>query len=160
MLLSFFRRLIAQFRATAGWTPELALRRFSRQQTRLQRDFFQRAASAGKPRGLRWTRCDWLPQRQLMRERSSGLLTLLVGINIQFEAIEGGDMEGVDALGMVRDACAVFHYQRGRWGTGGRALFNMHPENAAERLGDSYEVVHLTQPPAPADSHSKNTRFG
>jgi len=141
MLLSMFRRLLARIGAAAGWTPELAVRRFSRRQALLQKDFFQRAAAAGKPRGLRWTRCDWLPQRQLLRERSSGLLTLLVGINVYFEAIEGGDMEDVEAVGTVRDACAVFHYQNGRWGTGGRALFNMHPAAAADLLADSFEPV-------------------
>ena len=33
-------------------------------------------------------------------------------------------MEDVAAVGNIRDAAAVFHYQNGNWGTGGRALFN------------------------------------
>jgi hypothetical protein len=103
--------------------------------------FLERASGTGKPRGLRWVGCDWLGIQRLMCERASGQLMLLAGINIRFEAVEGGDMEGVEAVGMVRDGCAVFHYHKGRWGTGGRVLFNMHPDAAVLRLADSYSPV-------------------
>ena len=71
----------------------------------------------------------------------TGLLTAFVAVNISFEAIAGGDMEDVEAVNTVRDAAAVFHYQRGRWGTGGRALFNMNPHDAIQRLEGQYEPV-------------------
>lgn len=126
-----------------GDTPELALRRFQLHSEQLQDAFYQRAANSGKPRGLRWVQCDWLPEQKLVRETSTGLLTLLVAVNISFEAVEGGDMEDVAAVGDIRDASAVFHYKDGRWGTGGRALFNMPPSVAAARLVDSFEPVQL-----------------
>ncbi len=138
-LRSFIRTFVSAF----GDTPELALRRFQLHSEQLQDAFYQRAANSGKPRGLRWVQCDWLPEQKLVRETSTGLLTLLVAVNISFEAVEGGDMEDVAAVGDIRDASAVFHYKDGRWGTGGRALFNMPPSVAAARLVDSFEPVQL-----------------
>ncbi len=132
------QRWLTKLKSVSTDSPELALKRFTAQRQRLTSDFMARASSAGKPRGLRWVRCEWLDEQLLLREKSTGLLTLLVGINVHFEAIEGGDMEDVAAVGTVRDACAVFHYHRGRWGTGGRALFNMNPETAAVKLKDSF----------------------
>jgi len=113
--------------------------RFQREQ--LEARFFDMAASLGKPRGLRWVECEWLPPVTFARDLTSGLLTAFVSVQIRFEAIEGGDMEDVDAVGMVRDASALFHFSQGRWGTGGRALFNMSPRDALERLDGQFEPV-------------------
>jgi len=113
--------------------------RFQREQ--LESRFFDMAASRGKPRGLRWVECEWLPPVTFARDLTSGLLTAFVSVQIRFEAIEGSDMEDVEAVGMVRDAAAVFHFGQGRWGTGGRALFNMSPRDALERLDDQFEPV-------------------
>ena len=95
----------------------------------------------GKPRDLRWVECDWQDSVTFARERRSGLLTAFVAVNIRFEAVEGGDMEGIEAVGNIRDAAAVFHYERGRWGTGGRALFNMNANDALIRLESQFEPV-------------------
>lgn len=125
--------------STGQDTPEHAMRRFQRKRAALQQEFLGRAAQSGRPRGLRWAECQWQDTQQLLRERSTGTLTLLIGINVQFEAIEGGDMEDVAAVSMIRDACAVFFYSAGVWRTDGRTLFNMNPESAAVRLIESYE---------------------
>jgi hypothetical protein len=69
-----------------------------------------------------------------------------VAVNISFEAIEGGDMEDVAAVSNIRDAAAVFHYQKGNWGTGGRALFNMNPNDALDRLQGQFEPLHTGVP--------------
>lgn len=114
---------------------------FRRQREVLEAKFFDLAAASGKPRGLRWVDCDWLESVTFARDRQTGLLTAFVAVNIGFEAIEGGDMEDVAAVGNIRDAAAVFHYQKGRWGTGGRALFNMNPEDAIERLQSQFEPL-------------------
>ena len=71
----------------------------------------------------------------------SGLLTALVSIELHFEAIAGGDMEDVAAVGTVRDACALFHYQYGQWGTGGKALFNMNAGDAVAKLPGQFVAV-------------------
>ena len=122
---------------------ERALVEFKRRREMLEAKFFDLAASQGKPRGLRWVDCDWLDGVTFCRKRDSGLLTAFVAVNIQFEAIEGGDMEDVAAVGNIRDASAVFHYERGRWGTGGRALFNMNPEDALLRLQEQFVSINV-----------------
>ena len=42
------------------------------------------------------------------RHRRSGELSAFVSVTIGFEAIEGGDMEDVEAVGNLRAATAVF----------------------------------------------------
>jgi hypothetical protein len=60
-------------------------------------------------------------------------------VNISFEAVEGGDMEHVAAVSLIRDACAVFQLTPAGWQSTGRALFNMNPSEAQEKLAASYE---------------------
>ena len=134
-MLTFLKRLFA------GNSPATLLRQFEEQRQQLRDDFFQRAASSGKPRGLRWKNCDWLDTQVVVHDEESSLMTVFCGINLSFEAIEGGDMEDVDAVSMIRDATAVFHGQAGRWGTGGRVLFNMTPEDAARMLAKDQTVI-------------------
>jgi hypothetical protein len=126
---------------------------FRLQREQLEARFFDLACHIGKPRGLRWVDCDWFSDVTFARDRETGLLTAFVAVNIRFEAIEGGDMEDVAAVSTIRDAAAVFHYNNGRWGTGGRALFNMNPADAVERLSHQFEPVADATPPPP--KHSK-----
>ena len=120
--------------------------RWRRQEQALRSVFFERAAAAGKPKGLRWTACDWTGELRFARDRSTGQLTALAGTVVRFEPIAGGDMEDVEAAALPRDAAAVFHYRRGRWGTGGRALFNMTPGEAVGRLRDQFDPVDVSVP--------------
>ena len=128
-----------------GWLQrreeDTARERFRLQREQLEARFFDLASRIGKPRGLRWLDCDWLPDVCFARDTESGLLTAFVAVNISFEAIEGGDMEDVDAVDTVRDAAAVFHFSDGQWGTGGRALFNMNPQDAVARLAGQYSPL-------------------
>ncbi|MBL8818026.1 MAG: hypothetical protein JNL58_18515 [Planctomyces sp.] len=142
-IFSSFNSFVQRLR---GAGPDVALMRFDRHAAQLQKSFFELAANSGKPRGLRWVRCDWQEQRAIFTEPGSGLLTLVVGVSVAFEAIEGSDMENVAAAGDLRDASAVFHYQNGAWGTGGRVLFNMDPVTAAQRLGGN-PLSNVTPPP-------------
>jgi hypothetical protein len=120
---------------------DTAIRNFRTQREQLEAKFFDIASRLGKPRDLRWLDCDWLDRVTFGREVDSGLLTAFVAVEIRFEAVEGGDMEEVEAVGTVRDAAALFHYKDGSWGTGGRALFNMNPADALERLNDQYDPI-------------------
>jgi hypothetical protein len=70
---------------------------------------------------------------------------VLVGVTISFEAIEGGDMEGVAAVGNLRNASAVFAYSGERWTTAGRAVFNLNPAEAVEHFKANYERI-VTEP--------------
>jgi hypothetical protein len=129
---SFFTKFFRLF------TPRLSeanlLRRFEMERNRLQSTFLQKAREAGIPRGLRWTQCEWLPSMILLKDRQTNEICLLAGVNISF------------AVSMVRDACAVFQLTPSGWETSGRALFNMNPGEAAERLRDSYAPYGETKP--------------
>jgi hypothetical protein len=107
----------------------------------LEAQFFQAAASSGKPRGLRWTRCEWSEAIELARDRKSGQLVAFAGVTIAFEAVEGGDMEGLPAVGNLRNASAVFFFDGLRWATAGRAVFNLNPDEAIQHFGEQYEPV-------------------
>jgi hypothetical protein len=105
----------------------------------LQSQFFQAASASGKPRGLRWKACEWGDSVEFAREKQTGRLAALVGVTIQFEAIEGGDMEGLPAVGNLRNASAVFFYHGGRWHTLGKAVFNLNPDEALTHFAAQYE---------------------
>jgi hypothetical protein len=114
---------------------------FRLQRERLETLFFQAASATGKPRGLRWKKCAFDDSVELARERRTGELFALVPVTISFEAIEGGPMEGVEAVGNLRSATAVFTYTRGHWETVGKAVFNMDPAQTIVHFGHQYERV-------------------
>jgi hypothetical protein len=118
---------------------EQARRLFQQQRERLELLFLQAAAASGKPRGLRWKNIDWESSIEFARERASGRLAALVGVTIQFEAVEGGDMEGLPAVGNLRNASAVFFFHGGRWHTTGRTVFNLNPDEALAHFQNQYE---------------------
>ncbi len=120
---------------------EQGIARFKIQREQLELKFFELASKLGKPKDVRWLDCQWHDTVAFARDLETGLLTAFVAVNIRFEAIEGGDMEEVEAVGLLRDAAAVFHYNAGNWGTGGRALFNMNPTDAVQRLNGQFESV-------------------
>ena len=122
---------------------ERAIDLFRMQREQLEAKFFDLASRQGRPRDLRWVDCDWQSGVTFGRDVESGMLTAFVSVNISFEAVEGGDMEDVEHVGLLRDAAALFHFKDGSWGTGGRALFNMNPSDALQRLTDQYEPVEL-----------------
>ncbi|MBX3442512.1 MAG: hypothetical protein KF774_08890 [Planctomyces sp.] len=124
----------------------MAIREFKVRREGLEAKFVELASRLGKPRGLIWKECDWQEPVTFARDLQSGLLTAFVGVEIHFEAVPGGDMEDVEAVSTIRDAAAVFHYQSSRWGTGGKALFNMNPADALTRLEGQFEPV-LEGPP-------------
>jgi hypothetical protein len=116
-------------------------RQFHLQREWLEAKFFDLAAGSGKPRGLRWTDCWWDDEVTFARDRRTGRLTAFVGVSIRFEAVEDGPMQDVPAVAQEKVASAVFHYAHGRWGTGGRVLFNLSPEQALVHYADQFEAV-------------------
>lgn len=123
--------------------PALAVTKFQQQREHLEADFLRAAARSGKPRGLRWRRCEWEREIVLARDKKTAELTALVGVTIQFEAIEGSDMEGLPAVGNLRNASGVFFFRGGRWRTAGRAVFNLSPGETLEHFKQQYERVEL-----------------
>ena len=114
---------------------------FRQQREHLESQFLDAAAGSGKPRGLRWKACEWDEAVAFARERRTGQLVALAGVTISFEAIEGGDMEGLSAVGNLRNASAVFYFEGDRWTTTGRAVFNFNPDEAIRHFAGQYEPV-------------------
>ncbi len=122
------------------WKPVCTIRRealfdrargqFHRQRERLELQFFQMASATGRPRGLRWTDCDFDNAVSYARDRKTGQLSAFVACTIAFEAIPDGPMEGVEAVGNLRAATAVFVYGDNSWTTQGRVMFNLNPSEA------------------------------
>jgi len=108
----------------------------------LEARFFTLSAQSGKPRGLRWVDCDFDDDVIFAREPASGEIHAFVGVSIRFEAIEGGDMEDVEAVGNLRAATSVFCFDGSNWRTEGRSIFNLSPKQA---------VVHFDLQPAPIE---------
>ena len=140
MVFKYLQQLSRSLLPTAS-RPDKLLLQFERHRESLERQYFELASSTGLPRGLRWRNCEWLSAQILLRDRTTNQPNLLVSINLWFEAIEGSDMEDVAAVTNIRDACAVFQWNKSIWTTSGRTLFNMNPEEARQRLSASYEPI-------------------
>jgi hypothetical protein len=133
--------------AWLGWTamrPKLFARRvqrvereFARDRKELESKFFQDASRSGKPRGLAWKQCAFQDGLLMGRDRANGEIVGLVGVTIGFEAIEGGGMEDVEAVGNLRAATAVFIHNGREWTTQGKAIFNLEPREVLERYPES-----------------------
>lgn len=119
--------------------PARAREEFAKRRADLEGEFFAAASASGKPRGLRWKSIEWQAGAEFARERRTGRLAALVGVTIAFEAVEGGEMEGVAAVGNLRLGSAVFFWHDGAWRTTGRTILNLTPEEALARLGEEYE---------------------
>ncbi len=107
----------------------------------LEADFLTIASGSGKPRGLEWADCDFQDEVSFARDRHSGELCALVGISISFEAIEGGGMEDNPNVDNDNAGSAVFRFDGAHWTTDGRALLNLEPDEAIERLHNELETV-------------------
>jgi hypothetical protein len=123
---------------------ERARESFRLQHKRLEDMFLETASKTGSPRGLRWLGCEFSDEVAFAKERRSRCIAALVGVTVQFEAIEGGDMEGLPAVPLPRQATAVLNFVRGEWSATGRVLFNLQPAQALERLAAEYEALPTT----------------
>ncbi|MCH8922174.1 MAG: hypothetical protein IIA67_03365 [Planctomycetes bacterium] len=136
-----------------AWKPLRAARRearfaqarqaFRQRREWLEAKFFDLASHSGRPRGLRWTDCDFADEVTYARDRRSGRLSALVAVTIGFEAIEGGGMEEVEAVSNLRAATALFQFNgsRRKWETDGRAIFNLNPHEAVEHFQSDMELL-------------------
>jgi hypothetical protein len=120
---------------------ERALKQFVRNREKLESQFFKAASESGKPRGLAWKQCAFQQGVTMARDRANGELVGLVGVTIGFEAIEGGGMEDVEAVGNLRAATAVFTHDGRGWTTQGRAVFNLEPRDVLMRYKSSLDAV-------------------
>lgn len=118
-----------------------AKREFHVRREWLEAHFLTLASSTGRPRGLAWVDCDFSDDVCFARDRASGGLRALVAVTIQFRAVEGGGMEGVEAAGTRRAATAIFQCEKTRWETHGRAIFNLNPDETIRHFQHELEAV-------------------
>ena len=118
-----------------------AIDHFVRNRINLQEDFRAAANITGKPRGLIWKSCDFQEGLRLAHDRANGELVGLVPVTISFEAVAGGDMEDVEAVGNLRAATAVFTWTGHEWTTQGRAIFNLEPREVLERYASTLAPI-------------------
>ena len=114
---------------------------FHQQREHLEAKFVHLASTSGSPRGLAWKDCDFADPVSFARDRQSGGLAAFVAVTISFEAIEGGGMEEVEAVGNLRAATSVFLYAHPRWKTEGRTIMNLEPSEAIEHFGNKLEAL-------------------
>jgi len=120
---------------------EQAKQDFHAAREELQEQFFQQAAESGRPRGLAWKQCDFGEEVRFAVDLQSGRPRAFAAVTVSFEAIEGGGMEEVEAVGSLRAATAVFHHTGEIWDSHGRVLFNHSPQMAIERFSHEVEPV-------------------
>jgi hypothetical protein len=136
---------IAAWRGMRSFGGRVAIERarelFKLQRERLEVQFMIAAAATGKPRGLRWKDCQWEDRVEFVREVGTGQINALVGVTIAFEAVPGSEMEGLPAVGNLRNASAVFAFENGHWRTQGKAVFNMNPDETIRHFQGQYERI-------------------
>jgi hypothetical protein len=117
------------------------LKDYVRDRDEIQAAFLQAAGASGKPRGLLWKKCEFQDGLVLARDRATGEIVGLVPATIRFEAVRGGDMEDVEAVGNLRAATAVLTWKRGAWTTQGRTVFNLEPREVLERYRENLDAL-------------------
>jgi len=103
------------------------------QREHLEAEFFRAAAASGKPRGLRWSGCDWEDLLEFARD-AVGRLTAIAGVTIRFEAIEGGDMEGLPRRRQPAQRFRGLCVRRPSLDRHGRVVFNLNPDEVLMRF--------------------------
>ena len=106
----------------------------------LQQHFFSIVSQSGKPKGLTWKSCKFDEATIWVIEKQSANLHALLSTVIHFDAIPGGPMEDVEAVGNARIATAIFFYNGENWDTRGDILFNLDPHEVLTRHCDDYDL--------------------
>ena len=116
---------------------------FRLQHERFEEQLVKAASATGLPRGLRWLACRITGEAVLVRDTATGGIVALVPVQIDFEPVEGSDMDDVPAAREPRQATAVFTFHAGTWNTAGRVVFNHTPE---QTVGAYPELLRLQDP--------------
>ena len=111
---------------------------FHSTRTTLQDSFFKICSESGRPRGLRWKKCEFEEESTFVIENHSLNLHALTPVVISFEAIPGGPMEDMEAVGNLRVGSALFVHTGENWGTRGDVIYNLNAKEAIEHYRDNY----------------------
>ncbi len=138
-----WQRRVQRRRVDRAIECEKAKQLFRRRREHLEAHCLARASALGTPRGLIWADCDFGDEVAFARDRQTGHLQAFVAVTIRFEAEPGGGMEEVEAVGRLRAATAVFHFDGHDWHTNGRIVFNLTPHETIRRFRREIEPVDL-----------------
>lgn len=141
LVLTAAALLLARKRPPTAISLERMRKNFQLRREWLEARFVAIASQSGKPRGLEWVDVDFDNGVSFARDRSTGRLRALVGVTIQFRAVEGGGMEDNPNVHNLRAASAVFMHDGNEWSTDGRAILNLNPAQAIEHFSRELEVV-------------------
>lgn len=131
VLLRPLRRVAREIR------EERARELFQLQRELLEAKFLELARSAEAALGPQWTDCEFEGEALFARHVKSGQFVAFVEVTVHTET-SANPNELADAVGVNRQATAVFHYDHGQWGTSGRTLFDMTPPEAIEHFRGQY----------------------
>jgi hypothetical protein len=152
---------------TATWRRNRFIetcRNFHWQREHLEARFVQISQSHSKPGSPRWADCDFSDDVSYVRNRYTGELSAFVAVTILLEVPqvmhEEESSRGEDGLygedcaygqerernplnlgSTVREATAVFRFERDRWETDGRAIFNLSPSETIRFYQHDLEMV-------------------
>lgn len=138
-VLLLLRWLVHLARAVAA---ERARELFRLQHERYEEQLLKAASQTGLPRGLRWVSCRITGDALLVRDTVAGAITALVPVLVEFEPVEGSDMNDNPMAKEPRPATAVFTFHRGTWDTSGRVVFNHTPEQTVAVFAPQFRVIH------------------
>ncbi len=131
-----------------------AMEAFRLRREQLEAQFVQAVSNSGRPRGLLWKEVEFADEVTFALQRDSSRLVALVAVTVAFEAVPGGPMEDVEAVGRLRSATAVFVEGPGGWEAPGRVLFNLQPHQALEHF--AHELSPLPQLPSEPQAGSES----
>lgn len=132
----------ARLRSTVrSWQRTKLHELFCQQRDEVISEYLRLGRSSDKPRGLRLANAEWEPEGTLARDRQHDLYVMLVPVALKFTPIQGGDMEGVAATELAKQATAVFYFDRGRWHASDRTIFNLSPKEALTRQSSQLEPL-------------------
>jgi hypothetical protein len=129
-------------------TNERAHELFHLQREMLEAKFLQLARSVDHPKGLAWADCDFESGAHFARHRRTGELVAFVETTVHFDLSTPNDTNPTQPIGTQRQATAIFHYQHGQWGTVGRSLFDITPQEALQQYQQDYEPISFYDHPA------------
>ena len=123
--------------------PQLGRQKFCERREWLEADFFKLGSTSGSPRGLNWVDCDFSNEVSYAIDKRTGELTALVGVGIQFEAIEGGGMEDVENVANAKAATAMFRFDGEHWQATGKTVFNLSPSETIQYYQNELETLEI-----------------
>ena len=103
--------------------------------------FVQLGSLPAKPDMPRWTDCDFDDDVAYARNRSSGELSAFVAVTLELGQPIHHSTASVDMTTHFRSATAVFRFDRDRWETDGRAIFNLTPTEAIRFYHRELEMI-------------------